>query len=84
MSIEFIMSEQEVWKIRHPRVCRKFAEFRNCKFVRCAYAHSQDSGNNNNINELKKEDNELQQQVKRLSEPCGSEMNQRIRYWKMK
>ena len=65
--------------MRHPRVCRNFAEFRHCKFVRCAYTHSQDSGDNNYINELKKEVDELKQHVKSLSESCSSENESKIK-----
>ena len=58
---------------RHPRQCKNFAEFRYCKFVRCAYSHNQDGKSNENINELKIEISELKQYVERLSLSCPSE-----------
>ena len=64
---------------RHPRLCRSFEEFRTCKFVKCAYTHSQDGGSNNKINELKKEVDELKQHVKNLFELCHNETKSKIK-----
>lgn len=67
--------------MRHPRLCRNFAKFKNCKFVRCAYTHSkdnEDNENNNNMNELTKEVDELKQQVQRLSKTYCSKNESKI------
>ena len=53
---------------RHPRLCRSFEESRNCKFVKCAYEHSQDGGNNNKISELKTEVDKLKKHVNDIFE----------------
>ena len=64
---------------RHPRLCRSFEEFRNCKFVKCAYAHSQDCGNDNKINDLEKEVDDLKQHVKNLFELVHNENKSKIK-----
>ena len=60
-------------------MCRNFAKFRNCKYVWCAYPHSQDNGNNNNINELQKEVDDLKKQVQCLSQSRPEENEPRIK-----
>ena len=57
---------------RHPRPCRMFSQFGNCKFEKCAYNHDQDSKNNCNIKELKNEVAELKESVQKHSEYCQS------------
>ena len=64
---------------RHPKSCRMFALFTNCKFERCAYAHDKDNRNDSNIEELKPEVIELKQCVKKLSESCKNEA--KIKDW---
>ena len=58
---------------RHPRPCRMFSRFGNCKFEKCAYIHDSDSGKYSNIEELKNEIVELKKSVKKLSENSQSE-----------
>ena len=64
---------------RHPKIYRNFAQFRNCKYVRRDYTHSQDNGNNNNINELQKEVYDLKKQVQCLSQSRPEENEPRIK-----
>ena len=57
----------------HPKSCRRFDMFKNCKFKRCAYSHDKDNRNNSNIEDIKHEVVELKQSVKKLYESCHNE-----------
>ena len=60
-------------------MCRNFAKFRNCQYVRWDYTHSQDNGDINNIHELQKEVDDLKKKVQFLSQSHPRENEPKIK-----